>query len=79
MPSLLDNVLSSWAASAALWALPYLTLRNHLGHETTEALQWSLVAISVVGTIHVLYVAWQVSRDRAWRASQGLSASHPAN
>jgi hypothetical protein len=79
MPSLLDTVLSNWAAAVALWALPYLTLRHHLGHETTEALQWSLVAISVFGTIHVFYAAWQVSRDRAWRASHGLLASHPAN
>lgn len=79
MPNLLDNVLSNWAASVALWALPYLTLRHHLGHETTEALQWSLVAVSVVGTIHVLYAAWQVSRDRAWRASHGLSAAFSAN
>ena len=78
MPSLRDTVFSNWAAAVALWALPYLTLRDHLGLETTKTLQWSLVAIGVVGTVRVFYVAWQVSRDRAWRASHGLLASLPA-
>ncbi len=78
MPSLRDKIFSNWAAAIALWALPYLTLRRHLGVETTETLKWSLVAIGVLGTVRVLYVAWQVSRDRAWRASHGLLASRPA-
>jgi hypothetical protein len=79
MPSLLNPVLSNWAAVVAMWALPYLTLRHHLGLETTDALQWSLVAVSVFGTARVLYVAWRVSRDRAWRASHGLLAPRRAN
>jgi hypothetical protein len=79
MPSLLNTVFSNWAAVIALWALPYLTLRHHLGPETTEAMQWSLVAVGVFGTVRVLYVAWQVSRDRAWRVSRGLLASLPAD
>ena len=79
MPSPLNTAFSNWAAAVALWALPYLTLRHHLGAEPTEALQWSLVAISVFGTVRVFYVAWQVSRDRTWRASHGLLASRPAN
>jgi len=72
MPRLPETVLSNWAAALALWALPYLALRHHFGHETTDALQWLLLAIAVLGTIHVFYVAWQVSRDRAWRAAHGL-------
>ena len=78
MPGAFNPAFSNWAALVALWALPYLTLRHHLGVGTTEALQWSLVAISVFGTVRVFYVAWQVSRDRAWRASHGLLA-RPAN
>jgi len=75
MPGAFNPAFSNWAALVALWALPYLTLRHHLGVETTEALQWSLVAISVFGTMRVFHVAWQVSRDRAWRASHGLPAN----
>jgi hypothetical protein len=78
MPSLRDRVFSNWAAAVALWALPYLTLRHHLNVETTEALKWSLVAVGVLGTIQVLYVAWRVSSNQAWRASHGLLASRPA-
>jgi hypothetical protein len=77
MPSLRDT-FSNWAAAAALWALPYLTLRHHLEPETSETLQWLLLAIAVFGTGHVFYLAWQVSRGRAWRASHGLLASLPA-
>lgn len=79
MPSPVNAVLFNWAAAVALWALPYLTLRDRLGPETTQALQWLLVAISVFGTIGVFYVAWQTSRDRAWRASHGLLMSQPEN
>lgn len=63
-----------WAAAVALFALPYLTLRRHAGLETTEALQWALVAVAAFGTVRVFYVAWQLSRDRAWRASHGFTA-----
>jgi hypothetical protein len=74
MQSLSETVISVWAAVIALWALPYLTLRHHLGLETSEAMQWALVAIGAAGTAHILYVAWRVSRDRAWRAAHGLPA-----
>lgn len=79
MPRPLDPVFSNWAAGVALWALPYLTLRHQLGIETTETLRWSLVAISVFGTVRVFCAAWQVSRDRAWRASHGFLGPRPAN
>lgn len=79
MPSQLNAVLFNWAGAVALWALPYLTLRHCVGAETTQALQWLLVAIGVFGTIGALYLAWQMSGDRAWRASHGLLRSHTAN
>ena len=75
MPSPLSPVLFNWAALVAICALPYLKLRHHFGLETTEAMQWSLVAVGVVGTVGVLFAAWQTSRERAWRASHGLLAS----
>lgn len=74
MPSPLNPVLFNWAALVAICALPYLKLRHHLGLETPEAMQWSLVAIGVFGTVGVLCAAWQTSRERAWRASHGLLA-----
>ena len=76
MPSPLSTVLFNWAALVAICALPYLKLRHHLGLETTEAMQWSLVAIGVFGTVGVLCLAWRTSRERAWRASHGLPARH---
>ena len=51
MPSPLSPVLFNWAALVAICALPYLKLRHHLGLETTEAMQWSLVAVGVVGSV----------------------------
>ena len=72
MPSPFNIVFYTWAAAIALCALPYVRLRHQFGIETTEALQWWLVAVGVFGTVRVLYAAWQVSRDRAWRASHGL-------
>ncbi len=75
MPSPLNAVFVNWAAVGALCALPYLKLRQHFGIDSPNALQWSLVAISVFGTVAALYTAWRVSRDRTWRASRGLLAS----
>ena len=78
MPNPLNPVLLNWAALVAICALPYLKLRHQLGLGTTEAMQWSLVAIGAFGTVGILCAAWQTSRDRAWRASHGLLAS-PGN
>jgi hypothetical protein len=68
MPSPLPFVVN-WAALVAICALPYLKLRHQFGLETTEAMQWSLVAVGAFGTIGILCTAWQVSRARAVRAS----------
>ena len=68
MPSPLPFVVN-WAALVAICALPDLKLRHQFGLETTEAMQWSLVAVGAFGTISILCVAWQASRTRAVRAS----------
>ena len=75
MPSPLNNVFFNWAALVALCALPYVKLRDQLGLETPEALQWSLVAIGAAGTIAVFSVARQASRSR--RAARARVASRP--
>jgi hypothetical protein len=79
MPSPFNPVVSNWAVAVGLWALPYLTLRHQLGLDATDAFQWSLLAVSIFGLSRAFYVAWHVSRDRAWRASHGLLKSHSAN
>jgi hypothetical protein len=75
MPTPLNPVLLTWAALVALCALPYLKLRAFIGLETTEAMQWSLVAIGLFGTAGILFTAWQTSRDRALRTARRRIAS----
>ena len=71
----LGNVLANWAALVALWALPYLTLLDHLHSEAahSQVLQWSLAVVGVLGVGRILYVAWQQTRDPVWRARHGLA------
>ena len=75
MPSPLNPVLFNWAALVAICALPYLKLRHHLGLETPEAMQWSLVAIGVFGTVGVLCAAGRraVSAPGAHRRPSGVA------
>lgn len=70
----LVSVLSVWAALVALWALPYLTLLDHLRLDAarSETLQWSLVVIGALGIGSILYLAWKQTLDPAWRARHGL-------
>jgi hypothetical protein len=70
----LVSVLAIWAALVALWALPYLTLLDHLRVDAarSQALQWSLVVIGALGIGSVLYLAWKQTLDPAWRARHGL-------
>ena len=63
MPSPLNAVFVNWAALVALCALPYLDLRRHLGLQSTDAMEWALVAIGVAGTAAVLCSAF---RARHW-------------
>ena len=71
----LGNVLANWAALVALWALPYLTLLDHLHLEAahSQALQWSLAVVGALGVGRILCVAWRQTRDPVWRARHGLA------
>lgn len=70
----LGCVLTNWGALVALWALPYLTLLDHLRPDAarSETLQWSLLGIGVLGIASLLGTAWRDTRDPAWRAKHGL-------
>ena len=68
------SVLINWAALVALWALPYLTLIDHLHMDAarSEALQWSLLIIGAFGLVSVLHATWRETLDPAWRARHEL-------
>ena len=70
----LNSVAENWAASVALWALPYLSVLNYLRPEAaaSEVLQWLLLLIGLLGFVSIFCVAWQDITDPAWRASHGL-------
>ena len=74
-----SSALTNWAALVALWALPYLTLLDHLRLDASETLQWSLLVIGALGLISVLYTAWKETIDPAWRARHGLTLRKPRN
>jgi hypothetical protein len=67
--------LFNWAGLVALWALPYLTLLDHLRLDAahSETLQWSLLVIGALGLISLLYTAWTQTLDPEWRAKHGLT------
>ncbi len=54
-----SSVLVNWAGLVALWALPYLTLLDHLRVDAahSEILQWSLLIVGVLGFFSILYTA----------------------
>ncbi|HKA76400.1 MAG TPA: hypothetical protein VKD19_04780 [Pseudolabrys sp.] len=66
-------VLVNWAGLVALWALPYLTLLDHLRFDAarSEVLQWSLLIIGALGLVSILYTAWKETLDPVWRARHG--------
>jgi hypothetical protein len=68
-------VLVNWAGLVALWALPYLTLLDHLRIDVarSEVLQWSLLIIGALGLVSILYTAWKETLDPVWRARHGFS------
>lgn len=70
----LGFVLCNWAGLVALWALPYLTLLDHLRPDAarSEILQWSLLVIGALGLVSLLYSAWRETLDPAWRAKHGF-------
>jgi len=59
----------------ALWALPYLTLLDHLRIDAARAeiLQWSLLVVGALGLVSILFTAWRETLDPAWRARHGLT------
>jgi hypothetical protein len=71
------RVLVNWAGLVALWALPYLTLLDHLRVDAarSEILQWSLLVVGALGLISILYTAWRETLDPAWRARHGLTGN----
>jgi hypothetical protein len=71
----LRSVLVNWAGLVALWALPYLTLLDHLRLDAarSEILQWSLLIVGALGLVSILYTAWRETLDPAWRAQHGLT------
>jgi hypothetical protein len=71
----LSSVLFNWAGLVALWALPYLTLLDHLRLDAarSETLQWSLLIIGALGLASLLYTSWRQTLDPAWRAQHGLT------
>lgn len=70
----LNSVAENWAASLALWALPYLTMLSYLRPEAaaSEVFQWLLLLIGLLGFASMMIAAWQDITDPAWRASHGL-------
>jgi len=68
-------VLVNWAGLVALWALPYLTLLDHLRLDAahSEILQWSLLIIGAIGLVSILYTAWRETLDPTWRARHGFT------
>jgi hypothetical protein len=70
----LSSILFNWAGLVALWALPYLTLLDHLQPDAarSEILQWSLLGVGALGLISLLYSAWRETLDPAWRAKHGF-------
>jgi len=75
----LRSVLFNWAGLVALWALPYLTLLDHLRPDAarSEILQWSLLAVGTLGLVSLLYSAWRETLDPTWRAKHGFPPRKP--
>jgi hypothetical protein len=71
--------LVNWAGLVALWALPYLTLLDHLRVDAarSEILQWSLLIVGILGLVSILYTAWRETLDPAWRARHGFTLRKP--
>ena len=71
----LSSVLFNWAGLVALWALPYLTVLDHLHLDVahSEVLQWSLLFIGVLGLVSLIGTAWKDTLDPEWRAKHGLT------
>jgi len=75
IPVSIMSALGALGALVALWAPAYLRILDTLGDgfsTRSEALGWSLLAVSASGLGSVVYLAWQDTRDPVWRAAHGL-------
>ena len=75
IPVSIISILAAFGAVVAFWAPAYLAILDHLGGglvANSEALGWSLFAVGAFGLGSVVYLAWQDTRDPAWRAAHGL-------
>ena len=75
IPVSIISVLAAFGAVVAFWAPAYLTILDTLGgglSAQSEALGWSLFAVGAFGLGSVVYLAWQDTRDPAWRAAHGM-------
>ncbi len=75
IPVSIISVLAAFGVVVAYWSPAYLTILDTLGGELSaqsEALGWSLFAVGAFGLGSVVYLAWQDTRDPAWRATHGL-------
>jgi hypothetical protein len=75
IPVSIITILAGLGAVVAYWAPAYLRILDALGggfSARSDALAWSLLAVGAAGLASVLYLAWQDTRDPAWRAAHGL-------
>ena len=82
IPVSIISVLAAFGAVVAFWAPAYLTILDTLGgglSAQSEALGWSLFVVGALGLGSVVYLAWQDTRDPAWRAAHGLPRGPRSN
>jgi len=75
LPPAITTVLAGAGALVALWAPAYVEILRHLGGGRAalpDALGWLLFAVGAAGLGSVVRLAWQDTRDPAWRARHGL-------
>lgn len=75
VPISIISILAAIGAIVAFWAPAYLRILDHLGagfSAQSDVLGWSLLAVGAFGLGGVVYLAWQDTRDPAWRAAHGL-------
>ena len=77
VPVSIISILAGLGAVVAFWAPAYLKILDHLGggfSAQSDALGWSLLVVGAFGLGSVVYLAWQDTRDPAWRAAHGMRA-----
>lgn len=75
VPVSIISILAAMGAIVAFWAPAYLRILDRFGggfSERSDLLGWSLLAVGAFGLGSVVYLAWQDTRDPAWRTAHGL-------